>query len=125
MRPEGLGASRAWRSGVSGGALLRLAHARPGARVEVPFESAVEGDYLVRVDGQVGPSGGDYALALDGEPLGSWRGYAAERRAARGETVRRKVTAGRHVLVATCTGRDEESTGYDAELDALVGEPVP
>jgi hypothetical protein len=33
------------------------------------------------------------------------------------------MDATRHVLVALCTGRDPASSGYDARLDALVGEP--
>jgi hypothetical protein len=90
--------------------------------VEAPFETAVFGSYLVRVDGLQIPTGGNYALELDGEPFPDWHGYAAERQKAQGESVRRAVSAGRHVLRATCTGRDEASGGYDAELDALVGE---
>jgi hypothetical protein len=76
----------------------------------------------VRVDGLRIPTGGNYALELDGEPLPDWHGYAEERTKARGESVQRAVSAGRHVLRATCIGRDEPSSGYEAELDALVGE---
>jgi hypothetical protein len=122
IRPFGLGASRAWRSIASGGAVLRLAHATPGTAAEAPFETAVSGSYLVRVDGLRIPTGGNYALELDGEPLPDWHGYAEERTKARGESVQRAVSAGRHVLRATCIGRDEPSSGYEAELDALVGE---
>jgi hypothetical protein len=121
VRPHGLGASLAWRSVASGGAVLRLAHAAPGTAVEAPFETAVSGSYLVRVDGLRIPTGGNYGLELDGEPLPDWHGYAGERTRVAAESVRRAVTAGRHVLRATCIGRDEQSTGYDAELDSLVG----
>ena len=121
--PDGLGASRARRQGASGGAVLQLAHAHPGASVVVPFETALAGDYAIRVDGLAGPSHGDYALTLDGEPLPPYRGYAEDKEPRRGETVDRALAQGRHVLVATCSGRDDRSKGYDADLDALVGEP--
>jgi hypothetical protein len=124
VRPYGLGASRARRKEASGGAVLRLAHAHPGASVAIPFETAVAGRYAVRVDALVGPSDGDYSLSLDGESLPAYHGYAEAREARPGETADRALGAGRHVLVATCTGRDERSTGFDAELDALVGEPA-
>ena len=36
----------------------------------------------------------------------------------------RTLASGRHVLVARCTGRDPASHGYDARLDALIGQPA-
>ncbi|MGH7435429.1 MAG: hypothetical protein ACRENE_07125, partial [Polyangiaceae bacterium] len=122
VRPEGLGASR-WRNKeASGGFVLRLAHAHPGSSVVVPFEIASRGAYAVRVDGFTGPSGGDYALALDGEPLPPYRGFSPGREPRKGDSVERALTEGRHTLVATCTGHDARSTAFDAELDAIAGE---
>jgi hypothetical protein len=123
VRPHGLGASRRWRSEASGGALLLLSHAVPGAEVTVPFEIAVPGEYLVRVDGMTGPQDGNYDLILDGSPLPRWSGYSPEPGKTKGEAVLQTLTGGRHALIARCVGRDEASSGYDAELDALVGEP--
>jgi hypothetical protein len=125
VQPEGLGASRARRPAASGGAVLQLAHAHPGSSVAVPFETAAAGRYALRVDALVGPTHGDYELTLDGEPLPPYRGYAAVKEPRRGEAVARALSEGRHVLVATCTGHDDKSTSYDADLDALVGEPAP
>jgi hypothetical protein len=122
VRPSGLGASRAKRDGASGGAVLLLAHATPGAEVSIAFEVAVAGDYLVRVDGIRGPDDGDYALELDGDALPDWNGYAAEATSVRGQAAGRTLTSGRHVMVARCVGRHDASHGYGAQLDALVGE---
>jgi hypothetical protein len=124
VRPAGLATRQEAQSGASGGAVLLLSHATPGAGVAIPFETAVAGTYALRVDGFRGPDEGDYALALDGEPLPAWTGYAPAVEAAPGPKVTRDLPAGRHVLVARCTGRDAASTGYDARLDALVGEGV-
>jgi hypothetical protein len=124
QRPAGLRASRVFRDGASGRAVLFLTHARPGAEVAIPFEVAVSGDYALRVDGFAGPDQGDYALVLDGESLPDWRGYAPEPASVRGEVVKRTLTATRHTLVARCLGRDDRSRGYDATFDALVGEPA-
>jgi hypothetical protein len=122
VRPDGLGASR-WRNKeASGGFVLRLAHAHPGSSVTVPFEIAASGAYALRVDGYAEPSGGDYALTLDGEPLPPYRGFAPEKEQRKGERIERALSEGRHTLVATCTGHDDRSSGFDAELDAIVGE---
>jgi hypothetical protein len=123
VRPAGLGASRARREGASAGAVLVLAHAAPGSDATIPFEIAVPGEYLVRVDGMQGPHDGDYVLTLDGSPFANWPGYAPEPTAVESEASPRTLDAGQHVLVARCTGRQDASTGYDAELDSLVGEP--
>jgi hypothetical protein len=122
--PRGLGGSRERHAGASGGWVLQLAHAGPGASIAIPFETAQTGDYRVRVDGFAGPRGGDYELLLDGEALSTFRGYAPEDVARQGDAIDRALTRGRHVLVATCTGHDDRSTGYEAQLDALVGEPT-
>jgi hypothetical protein len=122
--PDGLGACRGRRKEASGGAVLQLAHAHPGSSISVPFETALTGDYALRVDALVGPSFGDYALTLDGEPLPPYHGYAPEREPRKGEAIEHALAVGRHVLVATCTGKDGRSTAYDADLDALVGDPV-
>jgi hypothetical protein len=122
VRPSGLGVSRESQDGASGGQVLRLTHGHPGAEVAVPFEIAVAGDYVVRVDGAVGPEQGDYGLLLDGAPLPDWHGYEARSALKRGVSSARELAAGRHLLVARCVGQDERSNGFDARLDALVGE---
>jgi hypothetical protein len=124
VRPAGLATKQEPQPGASGGVVLLLSHAAPGASVAIPFETAVAGTYALRLDGFRGPDEGDYALDLDGEPLPAWAGYAQDVEAAPGPKVTRDLLAGRHVLVARCTGRDGSSTGYDARLDALVGEVV-
>jgi hypothetical protein len=123
VRPTGLGASRAKREGASANAVLLLSHAAPGSEATIPFQIAVPGEYLLRVDGMRGPHDGDYALTLDGAPFADWPGYAPEATAAQGERSLRTLDAGRHVLVARCVGHQDASSGYDAELDSLVGEP--
>jgi hypothetical protein len=90
----------------------------------VPFEVAVPGDYELHVDAYAGPEGGDYALELDGAPLPDLAGYAPVVTPLHGEPTHRTLDAGRHVLVARCTGRHPASQGYDARLDALVGAPA-
>ena len=123
VRPSGLASRQDTQTGASGGTVLLLSHASPGASIDIPFETAVAGEYAVRVDAATGPEQGDYALELDGVPLPDWHGYAAEGSVVRGSTVRRPMDATRHVLVARCLGRDPASSGFDARLDALVGEP--
>jgi len=123
VRPSGLGSKQDTQTGASGGSVLLLSHASPGASLSIPFETAVAGEYAVRVDAVTGPSQGDYALELDGAALPDWHGYAAEVGVVHGPAVRRSMDATRHVLVARCIGRDPASSGYDARLDALVGEP--
>ena len=88
----------------------------------LPFDVALPGEYALRVDGFAGPDGGDYDLLLDGEPLPRWQGYAEEATRTRGDAALRTLASGRHVLDARCTGHDPASHGYDARLDALVGE---
>jgi hypothetical protein len=122
VRPSGMSAHSVRHDGASGGRVLRLVHAKPGAEVAMPFDVATPGDYDIRVDGLEGPDGGNYALSLDGETLPDWHGYAPEGTAIHGERVPLTLAAGRHTLVARCIGRDDASRGYDAELDALVGE---
>lgn len=122
VRPAGLATKQESQKGASGGSVLLLSHAEPGAAVAIPFETAIAGTYALRVDGFRGPDEGDYALDLDGAPLPAWTGYAPDVQPARGDAVTRDLPAGRHVLVARCTGRDAASAGYDARLDALVGE---
>jgi hypothetical protein len=122
--PRGLGASRELLDGASGGAVLAIAHATPGASLQVAFGVAQAGDYRVRLEGFAGPRGGDYSITLDGDSLPDWRGYAPWLVPARGVAIARSLGAGRHVLNMTCTGRDERSADYDARLDALVAEPA-
>jgi len=98
--PSGLGAAPAHRAGASGGAVLVLAHAGPGASAILPFD-----------------------VALDGDPLPDWHGYAPKTEALQGPWMSRELGSGRHVLIARCTGHDAASQGYEAELDAFVGEP--
>ena len=122
--PHGLGTRQQSQEGASGGSVLLLSHASPGASAELTFETVLAGRYSLRVDAWAGPDEGDYALDLDGEPLAGVRGYADTRKALRGSVVTRALGARRHVITARCTGRDDASTGYDARLDALMGEPA-
>jgi hypothetical protein len=124
VRPHGLGTKQQAQDGASGGTVLLLSHASQGASVEMAFETSLAGTYAVRVDAWAGPEEGDYALELDGEPLVDVHGYAEQRTALHGLPTTRRLDASRHVLIARCTGRQDESSGYDARLDALVGEPA-
>ncbi len=124
VRPHGLGTKQQPQEGASGGTVLWLSHATVGASVDVAFETSTPGRYALRVDAWAGPDEGDYALELDGEPLAALHGYARGRRALRGTPTTRTLGAGRHVLVARCTGQSDASSGYDARLDALVGDPA-
>jgi hypothetical protein len=122
IRPNGLAARQLTQDGASGGSVLLLSHATPGARVEVAFETSMAATYAVRVDAAAGPDEGDYTLELDGHPLPDLHGYAAVRGWVRGEPAKMPVPAARHVLVVRCLGRDPQSAGYDGRLDALIGD---
>jgi hypothetical protein len=124
VRPSGMGARPLRQEGASGGSVLLLGHARPGAQVALPFEVATPGEYSLRVDAVAGPDQGDYALELDAMPLAEWRGYALEPAPRPGQRSHRALQGGRHWLVARCVGKDPASAGYDMRLDALVGEPA-
>jgi hypothetical protein len=124
VRPRGLATRQLAWDGASGGSVLLLSHAAPGGEVAIPFDIALAGSYSVHVDGLAGPDQGDYALLLDDEPLASWHGYRSDPAPVRTEPARRDLGSGRHVLVARCTGRDAASSGFDARLDALVGDAV-
>jgi hypothetical protein len=121
VRPRGLATRQAAVQGASGGSVLQVSHAAPGAELLVPFDVAVPDDYSVRIDGFAGPEDGDYDITLDGEPMPPWSGYAPVAAATRTAAVRRAMTSGRHLLALRCTGRDAASTGFGAQLDALVG----
>lgn len=124
QRPSGLGARPREIGGASGGAALDVAWSRDGATLTIPFDVVAAGRYELRVDGFAGPDHADWALSIDGAPLPAWRGYAASREVRRGESATLDLAAGRHALVARCTGRERESSGWRAEFDALVGEPA-
>jgi hypothetical protein len=123
VRPRGLASRVSQQDGAGGGNVLLLSHATPGASVEIPFETAIGGNYHLRVDAFSGPDEGDYALQLDGDPLADLHGFSEARGPLRGVPADRWLAAGRHVLVARCTGHDLASTDYDVRLDVLVGEP--
>jgi hypothetical protein len=123
VRPSGLGANRVAQEGASGGAVLRLSHAQPGAEVVIPFETAARGDYQVRVVGFVGSDQGDYAIRLDGASLPDWHGYDSQSGPRWGEPTPFRLNTGRHVLLVRCIGQDPKSAGSAAMLDQLVGEP--
>jgi hypothetical protein len=125
VRPRGLATRQGAQEGASGAMVLAVSHAAQGSELAVPFDVAVAGTYVVRVDGFAGPEQGDYDLRLDGDPFPSWHGYSAATGPARTDSTRRTLSSGRHVLVARCSGRDPASTGFDARLDALVGDPAP
>ncbi|HEY1692371.1 MAG TPA: hypothetical protein VGG39_09420 [Polyangiaceae bacterium] len=121
VRPSGLAARQLPLDSASGGHVLLLSHASPGGQVILPFDIAIAGTYAVEVDGFQGPDQGDYELALDGEPMALWRGYAPALATEHTTPVTRSLASGRHVLVARCTGHDTRSADYDARLDAFVG----
>jgi len=123
VRPDGLATKTVAQEGASGGTVLALSHAAPGGHVSVPFDVAVAGSYALRVEGFGGPDDGDYDLFIDGEPLPPWRGYRPAPAPVRSDSSRLELTSGRHVLLVVCSGHDAASTGYDARLDALVGDP--
>jgi hypothetical protein len=125
LRPEGVAARAMAQDGASGNSVLWISHASPGGRVTLPFDVVVAGTYALDVEAQTGPDGGDYDLTLDGEPLLAWHGYSPQPAAVRPSAGVRALTAGRHVLVAQCTGHDPASSGYDARLDALRGVAAP
>ena len=124
VRPRGLASKQVAQEGASGANVLLLSHASPGGEVAIPFDVVLAGSYALRVDGFGGPDEGDYELRLDDEPLASWHGYRPGIAPARTEPSRRDLASGRHVLVARCVGKDAASTGFDARLDAFVGEAV-
>jgi hypothetical protein len=124
VRPRGLATRQAVQDGASGGNVLRVFHAAPGGEVAIPFDVVVAGSYALRVDGFGGPDEGDYALLLDDQPLGAWHGFETTLTPVRSDASRRELASGRHVLVARCVGHDAASLGFDARLDALVGEPA-
>jgi hypothetical protein len=123
VRPRGLATRQVVLDRASGGNVLLLQHAAPGGEVLIPFDVAVAGSYAVRVDGFGDAAAGDYELRLDDAPLAPWNGFRAEPGPVRTEPSRRDLARGRHVLLARCVGHDAASSGYDARLDALVGEP--
>ena len=124
VRPRGLATKQAVQEGASGGNVLLLSHAAPDGEVAIPFDVALAGAYLVRVDGFAGPDQGDYELRLDDELLAPWPSYRPAIAPLRTVASRRDLASGRHVLVARCLGHDPASTGFDARLDALVGDPA-
>jgi hypothetical protein len=124
VRPRGLATKQVAQEGASGGNVLLLSHAAPGGEVAIPFDVALTGAYALRVDGTGGPDEGDYDLLLDDAPLGSWHGYRPSPAAVRSDAASRDLPSRRHVLVARCVGRDAASAGFDARLDALVGDAV-
>jgi hypothetical protein len=122
VRPSGAATRQAPQEKASGGSVLLVSHAAPGASIRVPFDVAVPASYVLHVEGFGGPESGDYELTLDDEPLATWHGYASAVGPVRTDSSSRTLSGGRHVLVARCTGHDAASVGYDARLDALVGE---
>jgi hypothetical protein len=124
VRPRGLAARQMTQEGASGGNVLLVFHAAPDGEVAIPFDVAVAGHYAVRVDGFGGPEQGDYELRLDGEPLATWHGYRPAPAPLRTDPAPRDLASGRHALTARCIGKDAASGGFDARLDAFVGDAV-
>ncbi len=122
QRTNGLGARYFDFVGASGDAALFVAWSREGAMLTIPFDVSVAGHFALRVDGIAGPDHGDYAIAIDGEPLATWRGWAEKTEKRRGDAVTRDLAIGRHTFIARCIGRAPESTGWLAIFDTLVGE---
>jgi hypothetical protein len=123
VRPRGLATRQLAQPGASGGFVLLVSHATPGADLRIPFDVSVAGTYALRVDGVASPTDGDYDLVLDGSAMGAWHGYAEGAHLVKGTPVVRTLSPGRHVLTAACTGKEPGSGDYDAHLDAIVGTP--
>lgn len=130
QRPSGLG-SAAVHTEPLFGVRARSAHAlfvfeaRPGAKLVIPIWVPRSGRYTIRLHSIQGPDHGDYKVTIGDHVLPLHLGYHPEhRRVASVPTVPIELTAGRHLLVAECLGKQPASTGYRAIFDALTGTRV-
>ena len=111
---------------ASGGEGLVIFVAEPGATLTVPFDVIEGGRMTLRMDGFATPNSGDWSIAIDGEPMPVWHGFAPRSEPRRGVPSEPRVLAkGRHELIATCLGKPNESRGVLAAFEALIGEPAP
>jgi hypothetical protein len=130
VRPDRLGVKRidtekAVHLKASGGQALAVFVAEPGASLRIPFDVAVGGRYVLSLTGIATPNGGEWEITLDGSPMPAWHSFAGESELRRAEkTAPWELSAGRHELLARCTGKVPESRGYVAAFDSLEGEPV-
>ena len=128
QRPQGLAASPhetqklAPPITTSGTRALFVGHASPGASLSIPFDVALEADYVLRLDAIVGPKHGNYAVSIDATSLPAYEGYAPSLELRRGaESAPTHLTPGRHILTFRCEGKHASATDYDAAFDALIG----
>jgi D-arabinan exo alpha-(1,3)/(1,5)-arabinofuranosidase (non-reducing end) len=109
----------------------------PGARLDVPFDVAEEGEYEVTTQVAQSFDYGTYSILLDGKPVqsaelehepgadvlptGSLDGYKDETYVGLDMLLGwPRLTKGRHVVTFVCTGKAEASRGYNLGVDNLI-----
>ncbi|MCC6644768.1 MAG: hypothetical protein IT374_04240 [Polyangiaceae bacterium] len=109
---------------ASGQSALVIFVSEPGAELSLPFWVTEPGALRLTMKGITVQNGGEYELAIDGRPFGTWHGYSLRPGLAETEpSAPVELTKGRHVFSARCVGKSEHSRGYLAGFDVLVGEP--
>ena len=108
-----------------------------GARLDVPFEVAEEGDYELYTEVAQSADYGIYTVLLDGEPPHApqlehepgadvrpqtqFDGYALETYVGLGYQVGWvHLTKGRHSLTYVCLGKNEASAGFNLGVDDII-----
>ncbi len=108
-----------------------------GAKIEVPFEVPVDGDYEVYTEVAQAADHGIYTVLLDGKPPQApqlehepgadvrpqtqFDGYATETYVGLAYPVGWvRLSKGRHVLTYVCVGKNEASAGYHLGIDNIV-----
>jgi hypothetical protein len=118
--------------------LLFFEAAGPGSKIEVPFDVAEAGRYELVAQLAHSPDYGIYAVTLDGKPLAETGELEHEPGANTGgsgpidtyftETYVAEdhllgwptLSAGRHLLAFTCTGKRTDATAYNLGIDTFV-----
>ncbi len=108
-----------------------------GARLDVPFDVAEEGEYELTAQVAQSFDYGTYSVLLDGKPVesaelehepgadvlptGQLDGYEPETYVGLDLILRwPRLTKGRHVVTFVCTGKAEASRGYNLGVDNLI-----
>jgi hypothetical protein len=109
----------------------------PGARLDVPFDVAEDGEYELVAEVAQSFDYGTYSVLLDGKavqsaalehepgadilPTGQLDGYAAETYVGHAVLLGwPRLAKGRHVVTFVCTGKAEASRGWNLGVDDLV-----
>ncbi|HEY6067044.1 MAG TPA: glycoside hydrolase family 172 protein, partial [Thermoanaerobaculia bacterium] len=117
--------------------VLFFAAEGPGARLEVPFEVADEGEYELVTQVAQSFDYGTYSVLLDGKPVqsaelehepgadvlptGQLDGYKPETYVGLDLLLGwPRLAKGRHVVTFVCTGKAEASRGYNLGVDNLI-----